>query len=290
MWREQGGGHSNSQHAWILFGTVRFMCCNDGDASSYSPSSPSSLSSSHRRACGGKQLIVMAMMQLHGFRRLYECFRVHRFSRNSRQHVIVTAGGICFYLLATLAPVVDPPGGGGSFGCCYCSSDSSGSSSAVHDHSIRTTSIKGWTASLGVALFLLASYHQHRCHRILADIRWRNKSTSKQQYSKRSRRRRADSSVGHGDRNSARSADDNGSHYSVPYGDWFRHVSSPHYLAEILIYAAFVIVSETATQILCFVWVASNLCITAHKTHRWYLSHFSSYAQLKRKAIIPLLF
>eukprot|EP00466_Bigelowiella_natans_P005598 jgi/Bigna1/63030/fgenesh1_kg.46_\ len=46
-----------------------------------------------------------------------------------------------------------------------------------------------------------------------------------------------------------RDDNDNSSRYSVPYGDWFQHVSSPHYLAEILIYAAFVIVSKTATQV-----------------------------------------
>ncbi|KAJ1726758.1 hypothetical protein LPJ61_004981, partial [Coemansia biformis] len=60
----------------------------------------------------------------------------------------------------------------------------------------------------GLAVFAHASLHQRRCHRILFDLRRGSLRAA--------RRARA---------------------YAIPSGDLFGHVSSPHFLCEILIYA-----------------------------------------------------
>mmetsp|Transcript_8706 Transcript_8706/g.12999 ORF Transcript_8706/g.12999 Transcript_8706/m.12999 type:complete len:302 (-) Transcript_8706:30-935(-) len=179
----------------------------------------------------GPQLLVMVLLQMQATRRLYECYQIHRFSKSSSQHVIVTAGGILFYVLVSLTPVVDP-----GIGCVQ-------------------PKTRWWAILPGLSLFFAASYHQHRAHRILARIR------------------------------------DNlhGRRYGVPFGDWFRLVSCPHYLAEILIYSSLAIILETVTQWLCVAWVILNLTITGLRTHRWYHQTFPNYSSLRRRAIIPFI-
>ena len=106
--------------------------------------------------------------------------------------------------------------------------------------------------------------------------------------------------------------------YSIPLGRWFSYVSCPHYFAEILIYASFVIMlhplavyvpscetlnlinlpASTASilelrsykHLVLSVWVATNLTVSARTTHNWYLNRFGSKYPRHRKAIIPLIF
>uniref|UniRef100_A0A7S0GX38 3-oxo-5-alpha-steroid 4-dehydrogenase C-terminal domain-containing protein n=1 Tax=Amorphochlora amoebiformis TaxID=1561963 RepID=A0A7S0GX38_9EUKA len=176
-------------------------------------------------------LTVSVLLEFHAVRRVYECWKVHRFSGTSMQHVTVSAGGIAFYILAALSPLVDPG--------VICPLVPRG---------------KLWPLVPGILLFLVGSYHQHKCHKILAQLR-------------RGPERR----------------------YGVPFGDWFQIVSCPHYLSEIIIYASFAVISETATQWVCVLWVASNLVITGLRTHHWYIKKFPGYQSLGRKAIIPFL-
>lgn len=105
--------------------------------------------------------------------------------------------------------------------------------------------------------------------------------------------------------------------YSIPRGRWFNTVSSPHYLAEILIYVAFAIMLHPLHTkltlcdtlfhpnshptsyafglqrykhlILCL-WVATNLTVSARSSHSWYLHRFGSKYPKNRQAIIPLIF
>ncbi|XP_018497776.2 polyprenol reductase 2-like [Pyrus x bretschneideri] len=79
--------------------------------------------------------------------------------------------------------------------------------------------------------------------------------------------------------------------YVIPHGDWFEIVSSPHYLAEIVIYAGLVVASggTDLTIWLLFGFVVSNLVLAAAETHRWYLQKFESYPK-KRLAIIPFAY
>lgn len=66
------------------------------------------------------------------------------------------------------------------------------------------------------AWLLLFSYHQYRCHKILADLR---PSTA-----------------------AAATVTSQPRRYSLPQGDWFELVSCPHYFAEILIYSSLLLV------------------------------------------------
>ncbi|CAI9102826.1 OLC1v1001171C1 [Oldenlandia corymbosa var. corymbosa] len=75
--------------------------------------------------------------------------------------------------------------------------------------------------------------------------------------------------------------------YVIPYGDWFRYVSCPHYLAEIVIYAGILVASGCSdiTVWLLFIFVA-NLVFAAADTQQWYLRKFDNYPR-ERYAIIP---
>ena len=110
------------------------------------------------------------------------------------------------------------------------------------------------TANLAVILFCWASYHQFRCHSILAGLR------GGQQV------------------------------YGVPYGDWFEYVSSPHYAAEIIIYIAILITTDMNLFMLlnCVYQVSNFSVICAVPTHGWYKSKFDDYPE-DRYALIPYL-
>ena len=122
-----------------------------------------------------------------------------------------------------------------------------------------------WHHVFGVCLFLWASYHQNRCHRILADLRKTPRS----------------------ERSSNGSAS-----YSVPYGDWFTYVSSPHYFAEILLYlgVSCVTLSGFWTDWSIFSFTFLALVVSARATHLWYLETFDVYKKLGRRVIIPYIY
>ncbi|CAI5466974.1 unnamed protein product [Closterium sp. Yama58-4] len=107
----------------------------------------------------------------------------------------------------------------------------------------------------GAAVFAWGNLHQHRCHAILASLRQGGKKG-----------------------------------YFIPQGDWFAHVSCPHYLAEIMIYFGLLVSlgSRTldSTLLLMFAWVVSNLTLSALETHQRYLAKFPDYPN-NRRAILP---
>mmetsp|Transcript_22081 Transcript_22081/g.48108 ORF Transcript_22081/g.48108 Transcript_22081/m.48108 type:complete len:350 (-) Transcript_22081:30-1079(-) len=110
------------------------------------------------------------------------------------------------------------------------------------------------------------------------------------------------------------------SQYQLPAGRWFRYVSCPHYLAEILVYISFAILLHPLKGVSCdsvlahwehdgvhaaveyasilrkhnhlilLAWVATNLAVSANSSHTWYLQHFGTKYPRNRKALIPLLF
>jgi 3-oxo-5-alpha-steroid 4-dehydrogenase 3 len=133
----------------------------------------------------------------------------------------------------------------------------------------------------GVCVCLWGQYEQFRHHVILADLRLKRSTTTK---------------------------------YSIPYGGWFRYVSCPHYLAEIVVYGGFVILllpvepaslsdqdnknyvdrlllsSRAYRSLVLLVWVMTNLSVSAINSHLWYMRTFpSEYPPLHRKAIIPYI-
>ncbi|XP_070613311.1 polyprenal reductase [Erythrolamprus reginae] len=118
-----------------------------------------------------------------------------------------------------------------------------------------------WYHVLGLVMFCWASVHQHRCHIILANLR-KDKSGKV-------------SSLDH----------------SIPFGDWFEMVSSPHYFAEFLIYTSMAVTFgfNNLTWWLVVTYVFFNQAVSAVLCHEYYLNKFKHYPKY-RKAYIPFIF
>ncbi|KHG11230.1 hypothetical protein F383_13783 [Gossypium arboreum] len=116
----------------------------------------------------------------------------------------------------------------------------------------------GWCQWAGAAIFAWGWFHQYCCHAILGSLRER------------------------GDR----TAD-----YVIPHEDWFEIVSSPHYLAEMIIYAGLLVASGGTdfTIWLLLGFVVANLSFAAAETHQWYLRKFEDYPH-NRWAILPFVY
>ena len=112
----------------------------------------------------------------------------------------------------------------------------------------------------GTVLFLYASYHQYICHRILADLRNPNLHACFPKY-------------------------------SIPYGGWFRYISGPHYVAEILIYLSYLIISRGEYQLFWLMNLYTTLAMSysAITTHNWYINSFKNYPK-DRKSLIPFIY
>ncbi|KAF9620756.1 hypothetical protein IFM89_014360 [Coptis chinensis] len=96
----------------------------------------------------------------------------------------------------------------------------------------------GWLQWIGAAICIWGWIHQHSCHAILGSLREHKEQTDE---------------------------------YVIPHGDWFEIVSCPHYLAEIVIYAGLLVASggSDPTIWLLFGFVVINLVFTAAETQRW---------------------
>ena len=117
-----------------------------------------------------------------------------------------------------------------------------------------------WYQCLAVAVFLWASWHQWNCHNILARLR----------------------DLPSGEVTKV---------YRIPYGDWFEFVSSPHYLAEIMMYLSLFVLQKGQNIYigLILLFTIQNLFLGATVTHKWYKKKFKEYPK-SRYRIIPLLY
>ncbi|MFQ6662333.1 hypothetical protein Gotur_030198 [Gossypium turneri] len=90
---------------------------------------------------------------------------------------------------------------------------------------------------------------------------------------------------------SLRERGDRTADYVIPHGDWFEIVSSPHYLAEMIIYAGLLVASGGTdfTIWLLLGFVVANLAFAAAETHQWYLRKFEDYPH-NRWAILPFVY
>ncbi|XP_028104960.1 polyprenol reductase 2-like [Camellia sinensis] len=115
-----------------------------------------------------------------------------------------------------------------------------------------------WYSWIGMAIFLWGWIHQHRCHAILGSLRKKPEQANE---------------------------------YVIPHGDWFDYVSSPHYLAGLVICAGLMVASGGAdlTVWLIFGFVSANLVLAGAETHKWYLHKFDNYPR-SRFAIVPFVF
>ena len=153
----------------------------------------------------------------------------------------------------------------------------------------------------GAAAFALGSAKQARCHRLLARLRETPRATA-------TRATRAEDRSGtrlysgtkldtsnqsntssSQTRDVGRRLNTNKTHYAVPRGDWFEVVSSPHYLAECVLYAGLALVAgarafpRLAPMLAA---VGANLALAARRTHAWYLETFPEYPK-NRWAMVP---
>ena len=188
--------------------------------------------------------VVLGMLSVQVVRRLYECLFVSVFS-NARIHLVHYILGMFFYPAVALTALLHldsmPP-----------------QPEDIPDPSpLGVASFLRWYHLLALCLFLWASYHQHICHKILANLR-----------------------QGKGE----------GQAYLRPDGDWFELVSCPHFFAEILIYTAVLLCCVSTDGWSCWwlvlVYVVTTLSLSARQAHIWYMQKFEDYPKTRR-AIIP---
>jgi 3-oxo-5-alpha-steroid 4-dehydrogenase 3 len=216
---------------------------------------------------------TLVLLVIHLSRRFYECLYVHRWTSQSKMHLVGYLVGIMHYILLPFVFVSVP----------Y-------SQVAVPSLYVRDSESLSsqWGIITAASLFCLwAQYQQYRHHCLLARLRSPNN-----------------------DNNTFKSnsnANTKSVVYSLPVGGWFRFVTCPHYLAEILIYCAFAILLEMQIQMqiltdhgyhhstnrfrhfFLLAWVATNLTVSALTNHDWYTKHIPNHTQLGRKAIVPLI-
>uniref|UniRef100_A0A6N2LLK7 3-oxo-5-alpha-steroid 4-dehydrogenase C-terminal domain-containing protein n=1 Tax=Salix viminalis TaxID=40686 RepID=A0A6N2LLK7_SALVM len=207
-------------------------------------------------------VFLLLLMEVQVLRRLFETLYVFKYSPSARMHIFGYLTGLFFYTAMPLTL------------CCTCAPNvfKFGTSEVMEFIVKGRSSIQaiefdwrdifnpflnlGWFLWIGAAIFLWGWIHQYRCHAILGSLR---------------------EHVGKVDE------------YVIPCGDWFEIVSSPHYLAEIVIYAGVVFASGGDLTIwLLFGFVVSNLIFAAAETHKWYLQKFDNYPS-NRVAIIPFV-
>ncbi|CAG8557433.1 8687_t:CDS:2 [Paraglomus brasilianum] len=191
-------------------------------------------------------LIGLMMLFIQVSRRGYECFFVEKPSKDARMHIGHYLVGITFYLVTGLAVCIEGFGNLGVFDI--------NASPLVFP---LINSLVKPKIVFSAVLFLIASYHQHKLHKILASLRGPNSPK-----------------------------------YSVTKGDWYDHISSAHYFAEILIYLSFVVLNSggNITLWLAFLWTIVGLGVTARENEQWGKEKFKEDWPRNRYIIIPWIY
>ncbi|KAG6711807.1 hypothetical protein I3842_05G072500 [Carya illinoinensis] len=211
-----------------------------------------------------RSVFLLLLMEGQVLRRLFETIYVFNYSPSARMHIFGYLTGLFFYVAAPLSL------------CCNCIQEVyEFAVNGVAEFIVRGKSqmpaiefdwwefvnplVKlGWRQWVGAVIFFGGWVHQRRCHAILGSLRDHMEQVDE---------------------------------YVIPHGDWFEIVSSPHYLAEIVIYASLVVASGGAdlTIWLLYAFVVANLVFAAAETHRWYLRKFDNYPS-NRFVIIPFIY
>lgn len=209
-------------------------------------------------------VFLLLLMEAQVLRRLYETLHVFDYSPSARMHIFGYLTGLFFYTAAPLSL------------SCSCAPEVF--KYATHQvvefivkgraqmpviefdwwGFVKPFTILGWFQWSGAAIFLWGCIHQYRCHSILGLMREQTLQSEE---------------------------------YGIPHGDWFKIVSCPHYLAEIVIYAGLLVASggSDITVWLLFGFVVSNLVFAAAETQRWYHCKFDNYPR-SRYAILPFIY
>lgn len=237
--------------------------------------------------------IPTALLFCHLIRRYYECRYVHVWTHGSTMHL---AGYIIGLLHYAILPLVVVPSD------LFCVVYKGESNLLVENKSqfLAYTFI----FFVGVATCIFGQVEQHIHHKILSQCRKGNKEKSDTKY--------CDFSFSHG--------------YTIPTGRWFRYVSFPHYLSEILIYLSFVLMLHYSlnkyktslswqicniillkhnlqyllSYLLYFIsvlrqykhiallfWVITNLSVSSLNNYKWYIKNFKSYYPKDRMILFP---
>lgn len=77
--------------------------------------------------------------------------------------------------------------------------------------------------------------------------------------------------------------------YAIPTGGFFRWVSSPHYLGEIVQWVGWAVMTWSLAGLAFALFTACNLAPRAVSNHRWYRERFADYPA-ERKRLVPGLF
>ncbi|KAE8715665.1 Polyprenol reductase 1 [Hibiscus syriacus] len=211
-----------------------------------------------------KSVFLLLLMEIHVLRRLYETRHVFNYSSSARMHIVGYLTGIYYYTAAPLSL------------CTFCALEAFNfAADQVVEFkvegqemlSITDFDLWGYVKPItglgrcqwaGASIFAWGWFHQFCCHAILGSLRERGDRTAE---------------------------------YIIPRGDWFEVVSSPHYLAEMIIYAGLLVASggTDITIWLLLGFVVANLAFSAAETHRWYLQKFEDYPR-NRWAILPFVY
>jgi hypothetical protein len=226
--------------------------------------------------------LARGLLSLHLLRRTYECLFVHQFSANSKMHLAGYLLGVGHYLALPLVFL-----------------DATESES------------RSWWTSAGALFNLWAQYQQYRHHSLLADLRRFPSSSSS-----------TTTSTNNNNNNKKESRNTTAYHLPPPTSGWFRWITCPHYLAEILIYLSFslilgllggdaaeepdvldppppppsssedmrlerfLIFGQRHCHWFLFLWVTTNLTVSALNNYDWYKRHNSNLTQ---SALFPFL-
>ena len=74
--------------------------------------------------------------------------------------------------------------------------------------------------------------------------------------------------------------------YRIPEGGFYRWISCPNYLGEIVEWTGFAVMTWSPAAATFAVWTAANLVPRALAHHAWYRAEFDEYPET-RKALIP---
>ncbi len=222
------------------------------------------------------------LLLTHLIRRYCECKWVHDSGSSSRMHVAGYLLGILHYLCL---PFILVPYPYCFFSTCANHDEEDNQYPGACSDGKRYTSIKKLVDTFTMIGCIYFQYEQHRHHIILARLRRKEPAPAT---------------------------------YSIPVGGWFKYVSCPHYLSEIMIYfmiallmhnkgdvrgctnylldpspntvliATFMTIYRSKHWIL-WVWVVVNLSISANRTDDWYRNNFGVTYPQQRKRLIPFM-
>lgn len=76
--------------------------------------------------------------------------------------------------------------------------------------------------------------------------------------------------------------------YSIPFGGFYRWISTPNYFGEILEWGGWALMIWSLPGLAFFIFTISNLFPRALKIHKWYRETFPDYPG-ERRAVIPFI-